>query len=307
MDENAYFVPGLAAPPPARGIGAYLPAMPGGVASAYIAALTQPGDLVLDPFCQTGGVLRESVALGRRALGANLNPAAVRWIETLLWPPDAQAATVALVRLGDSARGDTTLRQHVMSLYATRCPTCNKSAVAESFTWERAAGEPAPTAKRVRCTVCGTESTGPADDADVMAARRFESRGMAFWFVPQRAAPDEPDERERATAVVEAYTPRTLAALADILRKYDAASAADQTALTPVRFLRSSRRSRCIPPKRNGHALAASKSHPNSSNATSGWRWKMHSRHTLHLRCLARPARQRSPQLSLVVMRQPVS
>ena len=234
MNEIAYFVPGLSVPPPARGIGAYLPAMPEGVASAYIAALTQPGDLALDPFCQTGRVLRESVALGRRALGANLNPIAARWIETLLWPPEAHTATAALVRLGDAARGDTTLRQHVMNLYATRCPTCNKDAVAESFVWERGAGELAPTAKRVRCSVCETESTGPTDDADVMAARRFESRGMAYWFTLERAAPDEPDERQRAAAVIEAYTARTLSALADLLRKYDAASAADQAALAPI-------------------------------------------------------------------------
>jgi hypothetical protein len=234
MDSLAYFVPGQLPPAPARGIGAYLPAMPDGVAYAYVAALTQPGDLVLDPFCQTGRALRESVALGRRALGANLNPVAVRWIESQLWPPNVQAATTALVRLGDSPRGDTTLREHMMSLYATRCPTCNKNAVAESFVWERDADEPAPTAKRVRCSACKTESAGPADDADVTAARRFESRGMAYWFTLERAAPDEPDERERAAMVVEAYTARTLLALADLLRKYDAASAADQAALAPI-------------------------------------------------------------------------
>src|SRR5512136_3455625 len=92
MDSLDHFIPGLSVPPPARGLGAYLPAMPEGVASAYVAALTQPGDLVLDPFCQTGRALRESVALGRRALGANLNPVAVRWIESQLWPPGVQAA-----------------------------------------------------------------------------------------------------------------------------------------------------------------------------------------------------------------------
>jgi len=232
MDEITCFVPGLPISPPAHGIGAYLPAMPHGVASGYIAALTQPGDLVLDPFCQTGRVLCESVGLGRRALGANLNPVAVRWIESLLWPPEAHAVTAALVRLGDAPRGDATLRQHVMSLYATRCPTCSKHAIAESFVWERDLGEPVE--KRVRCAACGTESTGPTDDADVMAARRFESRGMAYWFALERAAPDTPDERERAAAVLEAYTARTLSALADLFRKVDAASTADQAALAPV-------------------------------------------------------------------------
>lgn len=233
MDEITWFVPGLSVTFPPHSISAYLPAMPEGVAAAYVAALTQPGDLVLDPFCQTGRVLRESVAAGRRALGANLNPVAVHWIESLLWPPESHQATAALVRLGDAPRGDVTLRQHVMSLYATRCPTCRNNAVAESFVWKRDAGEPVE--KRVRCAACGaTASTGSTDEADVAAARRFESRGMAYWFALERAAPKEPEERERAAAVVEAYTTRTLSALADILRKYDAASPADQAALAPV-------------------------------------------------------------------------
>jgi len=234
MDEIAHFVPGTPAPLPARGLGAYLPAMPEGVASAYIAALTQPGDLVLDPFCQTGRVLRESTALERRALGTNLNPVATQWIETLLWPPDARLTTAALVRLGDTPRGDVTLRQHIMNLYATRCPTCNKNATAELFVWERDIGEPVE--KRVRCAVCRQESAGPTDEADIAAAHRFEPRGMAYWFALERATPDESDmqARERIAAVVEAYTARTLAALADILRKYDAASPPDQSALAPI-------------------------------------------------------------------------
>jgi hypothetical protein len=233
MNSIAHFVPGLSIPPPARGIGAYLPAMPEGVASAYVAALTQPGDLVLDPFCQTGRVLCESVALGRRALGSNFNPVAARWIDSQLWPPDAAQAMAALVRLGDARRGDTTLRQHALSLYATRCPTCGKNAVAEWFAWEREGG-PTPTAKHVRCAACKTDSTGPADEADAAAASRFEPRGMAYHYLLERAAPDEPNERERAAAVVEAYTARALSALADILRKYDSAGEADQSALRPL-------------------------------------------------------------------------
>ncbi len=231
MDRIAHFVPGLSVPPPARGLGAYLPAMPEGVASVYIAALTQPGDLVLNPFCQTGRVLRESVALGRRALGSNFNPVAARWIDSQLWPPDAAQAIAALVRLGDARRGDTTLRQHALSLYATRCPTCGKNAVAEWFAWER---EGSPIEKHVRCAACETDSTGPADEADAASASRFEPRGMAYHYLLERAAPDEPNERERAAAVVEAYTARALSALADILRKYDSAGEADQSALRPL-------------------------------------------------------------------------
>ena len=232
MSTLDHFVPGGLTSPSPRGIGAYLPAMPEGVASAYVAALTQPGDLVLDPFCQAGRVLRESVALGRRALGSNFNPIAARWIESQLWPHDPLQVVAAFVRLGDMTRGDITLRQHATSLYATRCPTCGKDAVAEWFIWDRDEGR--PTQKHVRCVACKTDSTGPADEADTVTALKFERRGMAYHFALERAAPDEPDERERAAAVVEAYTARAMAVLSDILRKYDAASQADQSALRPL-------------------------------------------------------------------------
>lgn len=128
-------------------------------------------------------------------------------------------------------RGKTMLRQHVMNLYATRCPTCNKEAVAEWFIWDR--DEARPVQKHVRCVACKTDSTGPTDEADVVAALKFEPRGMAYYFALERAAPDASDveARERAAAVVEAYTARALAALADLLRKYDSVSDADQSSL----------------------------------------------------------------------------
>jgi hypothetical protein len=236
MSIFSHFVLGELAPSPGQGVGAYLPAMPEGVASAYIAALTQPGDLVLDPFCQTGRVLRESVALKRRALGSNFNPVAARWIESQLWPREAALVIAAFVRLGDLLRGDVPLRQHLLNLYVTRCPTCNKSAVAEWFIWDRDEGRPIK--KHVRCAACKTDSTGPADEADVLAARKFEPHGMAYHFALERAIPDEAEAdagvRERAAAVVAAYTPRSLVALTDLLRKYDAVSAADQSALRPL-------------------------------------------------------------------------
>ena len=236
MSSLSHFVLGESGPPPSRGVGAYLPAMPEGVASAYIAALTQPGDLVLDPFCQTGQVLRESVALKRRALGSNFNPVAARWLESQLWPREAALVIAAFVRLGDLLRGDVPLRQHLLNLYVTRCPTCHKSAVAEWFVWDRDEGRPIE--KHVRCAACQTDSAGPADEADVLAARKFEPHGMAYHFALERAIADETvadaGARERAAAVIEAYTPRALVALTDLLRRYDALSAADQSAVRPL-------------------------------------------------------------------------
>jgi DNA modification methylase len=48
------------------------------VARAIVETWSAPGDTVLDPFCGSGTVLVEAIAAGRRAVGVDLNPLAVR-------------------------------------------------------------------------------------------------------------------------------------------------------------------------------------------------------------------------------------
>ena len=47
------------------------------IAARVISLLTQPGELVVDPYCGSGTTLLESAVLGRRAFGLDLNPLAV--------------------------------------------------------------------------------------------------------------------------------------------------------------------------------------------------------------------------------------
>ena len=47
------------------------------IAARAISLLTQPGELVVDPYCGSGTTLLESALLARRAVGVDLNPLAV--------------------------------------------------------------------------------------------------------------------------------------------------------------------------------------------------------------------------------------
>lgn len=47
------------------------------IAARAISLLTEPGELVVDPYCGSGTTLVESALLGRRAIGVDLNPLAV--------------------------------------------------------------------------------------------------------------------------------------------------------------------------------------------------------------------------------------
>lgn len=240
MAGITYFVPGEPAEPvyPSP-LQIYLPKMPAGVAAAYIEAMTRPGDLVLDPFCQTPQVIREGLALGRRVLASNLNPVVILAVElSLAWEGEAdrRAITTAFTHLADSlVMGDETLRARLAAHYATRCPTCRKPAQAEAFVWDRDRG--APLEKRVRCTQCGAESRGEVDEDDLARLKRYPLRGLPYWLLLDRVAPPGPersDERERAAAVLATYTPRALTAISDVLIRLDALPEAECVLLRPV-------------------------------------------------------------------------
>jgi hypothetical protein len=58
-------------------------------ASRLVVALSAPGATVLDPFCGSGTVLVEAMLAGRRAVGTDLNPLAVRLAALKTTPRDA--------------------------------------------------------------------------------------------------------------------------------------------------------------------------------------------------------------------------
>jgi site-specific DNA-methyltransferase (adenine-specific) len=69
-----------------QGYGCQVPAK---VLRHFISHLSQPGDLVADPFLGTGSTAKEAVFLGRRAWGCDLNPEAAA-----LWAPLRATAAV---------------------------------------------------------------------------------------------------------------------------------------------------------------------------------------------------------------------
>ena len=66
------------------GVHGYFTKQPWNVVRSYIQALTEPGDLVLDPFGGSGVTLIEALILDRRAIHVDINPLSVFIVETLL-------------------------------------------------------------------------------------------------------------------------------------------------------------------------------------------------------------------------------
>ena len=226
--EPAWFIPGTPALPGVP-LARYRPAQPLGAAAAYVGSLTQPGDLVVDLFCQGPAVVRETVALERRALGLSVNPLLIAATRLGLSPRGAASLNAAFTRLADSPKGDVPLRHHLASLYHSACPVCRAPGLAVWFAWDRDGNYPFE--KAVRCPACGEVQQGALDEQDLRAVERTRSRGLAYYYALDRVAPPGHPARERAAELVELYTPRNLSALMDLSMRLEGLEADEGTKL----------------------------------------------------------------------------
>jgi hypothetical protein len=212
----------------------YRPVQPVQAVGTYVQALTQPGDLVVDLFCQGPTVVREATNTGRHALGLSVNPLLLVAARLGLDRRDAAALNAAFTRLADSPKGDVPLHRHLTSLYRSGCPTCGEPGIAVWFAWDRDGNYPFK--KAVRCPSCEEVQEGAPDDEDVESARRIQPRGLAYYYALDRVAPPGHPARERAAELVELYTPRNLSALMDLTMRLEGLEADEGTkiALTAV-------------------------------------------------------------------------
>ena len=105
---------------------------PANVVSAYIKRYTSPNDIVLDPFMGSGVSILESVFLGRRAIGVDLNPMSLFITRN----------SGIMVNMGHLGKAYNYIINKVESggdlyhnLYQVGCPQCNGSAIITHLIW----------------------------------------------------------------------------------------------------------------------------------------------------------------------------
>jgi hypothetical protein len=198
----------------------YLDPMPGNVVSRYIEAYSRPGSMILDPFCQTAVVIEEAVRKGRSALAAHFSPLNVLIARATLSLPPPEEIDTATTRLGGAPKLETSLREHIIQLYATSCHRCRNPVVADHFVWDREQG--LPVEKGYRCPHCEAQGDFPVEGSDLEALAKIEERGVHYWYLLDRLASPGEEGRELAQSLLELYTPRNLYALVNLSMKVDA-------------------------------------------------------------------------------------
>lgn len=106
---------------------------------AYIRHFTQPGDLVLDPFCGSGGTALASILEGRMPIGLDRSPAAEFIARNYCTPADPSELEPALAEIVRSVQPE------IDWLYETRCDRCGGKARTISTVFS----------ERFRCPGCG--------------------------------------------------------------------------------------------------------------------------------------------------------
>lgn len=205
-------------------LGRYLPIIPGGMVKAYLAkANLQPGEIILDPFGASIGLVMEMARSGYRVLTAVNNPINRFLMEMAADPPTRMELQSVLAELASSRKGDERLENHLQSLYLTTCPHCQMLIPALAFTWER--GGKFPSTRFLECKHCGNsgEYETTAEDHERitrLAPTAALHKARALERVAGLGDPDRPHVQE----ALEFYLPRAIYCLITIINKLDGLS-----------------------------------------------------------------------------------
>jgi SAM-dependent methyltransferase len=117
----------------------YYARRPYNVFDEIIQRYTNPGDLILDPFCGGGVTVVEAMKLRRRVIGVDLNPLAT-------WITQVEVESVDLNELDQAFTiWLEAVQKQINPLFEATCGACGKIGSAEWFEWSNV----------VRCPSCG--------------------------------------------------------------------------------------------------------------------------------------------------------
>ncbi len=194
---------------------------PFNLVSEYIDKFSKPGDTVLDCFSGSGVTLIEAIRLRRRAIGIDINPAAVFMTDAALRSVNIRQLRA---RFNEIKR---TCAELVNSLYRTTCATCNSdNALATHLIWKNGL----PVEVWFSCTDCKTKKgiKGPdATDRERAARPMLEPR----WYPSDLLHTNTRINVKEGTRVSDLFAPRALVALSIIFERIKLVEADDERAI----------------------------------------------------------------------------
>lgn len=197
----------------------YLPPLPGGMISTWLAQRAPPGSWILDPFGSSPALALEAARAGWRVLVASNNPILRLMTEVLANAPQESDIQAALAELAAARRGDERLEVYLQALYETECAACGEKIAAQAFIWRK--DEPQPLARLYRCPHCGDEGDHPPGKGDLERLSAIGNVALHRSRALQRISLDSAEIKAAAEEALNAYLPRPLDFLFTILNKIE--------------------------------------------------------------------------------------
>jgi len=195
---------------------------PYNVFAELISHYTEPGDIILDPFCGGGVTVVESLRLRRKVVGVDVNPLATYITEMEVKPLNIESFWREFEKIKKKLEPDFS------ELYRTSCPLCNSKAVFDWMEWE----EDKPTKMKYVCPKCGA-GVKEATQEDVEIAKKIEENFENFVLERQLWYPRAEIPRGDKTSGIindgyryfwQLFTKRNLLALSLLYREISAVS-----------------------------------------------------------------------------------
>jgi len=131
----------------------YFARRPWSVFRALIEHYSNPGSIVLDPFCGGGVTVVEGLRLGRKVIGVDLNPLATFITRMEVIDVDLDELKAAFEQV------ETACREKIEKLYLTTCPKCGEKVPADWFEWSSCYSCPS-CGKRLVCAQAKKKAPG---------------------------------------------------------------------------------------------------------------------------------------------------
>jgi 16S rRNA G966 N2-methylase RsmD len=200
----------------------YFARRPWNVFNELISHYSSPHEIILDPFCGGGVTVVESLKLGRRVVGVDVNPLATYVTKMQIKPIEVDSLQQAFHEISSA------IKQEIVALYSTRCEKCGAKGIADWVEWN----EDAEQIVRIRydCEKCGTTREKLPSQSDMRITEEIESsfastvKQRRVWY-PKTAIPQGDKTSSLLNRGIksfhELFTPRNLLALALLLKEIE--------------------------------------------------------------------------------------
>ena len=198
----------------------FLPRLPDGAAARWLEMnIPQKGQWVIDPFGASPQLALEAARAGYRVMVISNNPITRFLLKMTATPPTPEEMQAALADLATAKRGSDRMEHHIRDLYTTHCDQCGAVVDARAFLWQRDALT--PYARIYSCPHCENSGEFPTTDEDLEKAGHLSQSGPHRARALERVAASRDPNRFHAEEALDAYLPRAVYALINMINKLD--------------------------------------------------------------------------------------